>query len=137
MGLDGQKDRTSLVVEFPCESPENAVLASEMSAVDQLEWIKRMQTEWADNAVSVTVYYRPDELPEIQKWLEKNYKNSIKSVSFLLHTDHNFPLPPYEEITEAEYEKSLASIDLSVPLVAVGSDSVDFDDCNTGACPIR
>ena len=137
MGLDGQKDRTSLVVEFPCESPENAILASEMSAVDQLEWIKRMQTEWADNAVSVTVYYRPNELSEIQEWLKKNYKNSIKSVSFLLHTDHNFPLPPYEEITEAEYEKSVASIDLSVPLVAVGSDSVEFDDCNSGTCPIR
>jgi len=137
VGLDGQKDRTSQVVEFPCESPENAVLASEMSAVDQLEWIKRMQAEWADNAVSVTVYYKMDELSEIQEWLQKNYKNSIKSVSFLLHTDHNFPLPPYEEITEKEYEKSLASVDLSVPLVAMGSDSVDFDDCNTGACPIR
>jgi hypothetical protein len=137
VGLDGRKDRTSLVVEFPCQSPEDAVLASEMSAIDQLEWIKRMQSEWADNAVSVTVYYRPGELPEIQEWLKKNYKNSIKSVSFLLHTDHNFPLPPYEEITEAEYEKSVASIDLSVPLVAVASDVVEFDDCNSGACPIR
>ena len=113
------------------------ILASEVSAVDQLEWIKRLQTEWADNAVSVTVYYKMDELPEIQEWLQKNYKNSIKSVSFLLHTDHNFPLPPYEEITEKEYEKSLASVNLSVPLVAVGSDSVVFDDCNTGACPVR
>ena len=137
VGLDGQKDRTSLVVEFPCESPKNAILACDMTAVDQLEWIKRMQTEWADNAVSVTVYYKMDELPEIQEWLQKNYKNSIKSVSFLLHTDHNFPLPPYEEITEKEYEKSVASVDLSVPLVAVGSDSVVFDDCNTGACPVR
>ena len=137
VGLDGQKDRTSQVVEFPCESPENAVLASEMSAIDQLEWVKRVQTEWADNAVSVTVYYRMDELPSIQEWLQKNYKNSIKSVSFLLHTDHNFPLPPYEEITEDEYEKSVRKIDFSVPLVAVGSDSVVFDDCNTGACPVR
>ena len=137
VGLDGRKDRTSLVVEFPCQSPEDAVLASEMSAIDQLEWIKRMQSEWADNAVSVTVYYRPEELSEIQEWLKKNYKTSIKSVSFLLHSDHNFPLPPYEEITEAEYEKSVASIDLSVPLVAVASDAVDFDDCNSGACPIR
>jgi hypothetical protein len=137
VGLDGQKDRTSQVVEFPCESPKDAILASDMSAIDQLEWIKRLQTEWADNAVSVTVYYRLGELPEIQEWLTKNYKNSIKSVSFLLHTDHNFPLPPYEEITEAEYEKSVASVNLSVPLVAVGSDSVVFDDCDTGACPVR
>jgi ribonucleotide reductase alpha subunit len=137
VGLDGRKDRTSQVVEFPCQSPEGAVLASEMTAVDQLEWIKRLQTEWADNAVSVTVYYQHDELPEIQEWLTKNYKNSIKSVSFLLHTDHNFPLPPYEEITEEEYEKSVGKIDFSVPLVSVAADAIDFDDCSTGACPIK
>ena len=137
VGLDGQKDRTSQVVEFPCKSPDNAILASEMTAVDQLEWIKRMQTEWADNAVSVTVYYQMDELTSIQEWLEKNYKNSIKSVSFLLHTDHNFPLPPYEEITEEEYDKSVRKIDLSIPLVSVPADSIDFDDCNSGVCPIK
>ena len=78
-----------------------------------------------------------DELSGIQEWLEKNYKNSIKSVSFLLHTDHNFPLPPYEEITEEEYEKSVGKINFSVPLVSVPADSIDFDDCNTGACPIK
>ena len=137
VGLDGHKDRTSQVVEFPCKSPDNAILASEMTAVDQLEWIKRLQTEWADNAVSVTVYYQMDELTSIQEWLEKNYKNSIKSVSFLLHTDHNFPLPPYEEITEEEYEKSVGKIDFSIPFVSVATDSLDFDDCNTGACPIK
>ena len=137
VGLDGHKDRTSLVVEFPCQSPDNAILASEMTAVEQLEWIKRMQTEWADNAVSVTVYYQKDELALIQEWLEKNYKNSIKSVSFLLHTDHNFPLPPYEEITEEEYEKSVKQIDLSIPLVSVPTEGLAFDDCNSGACPVK
>jgi len=137
VGLDGHKDRTSQVVEFPCKSPDNAILASEMTAVDQLEWIKRMQTEWADNAVSVTVYYEMDELTSIQEWLQKNYKNSIKSVSFLLHTDHNFPLPPYEEITEEEYEKILGKVNFSIPFVSVPTDSLDFDDCNSGACPIK
>ena len=138
VGLDGREDHTSYVVEFPCESPEGAILAHEMTAVDQLEWVKRMQTDWADNCVSVTVYYRKEELPEIKEWLKNNYQKSVKSVSFLLHTDHNFPLPPYEECTEEEYETMLSKLDFSVPLAQDNGDhEVEIDDCEGGACPIK
>lgn len=137
IGIDGREDRTRWVVEFPCRSPKGAVLAADMTAVDQLEWVKRMQTDWVDNAVSVTVYYRQEELSEIQAWLEQNYDKSIKSVSFLLHSDHNFPLPPYEEITETEYEKRLSKVDFSVPLQIDATGTEVDDDCATGACPVR
>lgn len=137
IGLDGREDHTKYVVEFPCKSPDNAVLACDMTAVSQLEWVKKMQTEWADNAVSVTVYYRKDELEEIKTWLSQNYDTSIKSVSFLLHADHNFPLPPYEEITKEQYDKLLAKVDMSVPMYAVSNMAIDFDDCATGACPVK
>lgn len=138
MGLDGREDHTRYVVDFPCESPEGSVLAKDMTAVEQLEWVKKMQTEWADNAVSVTVYYRKEELPAIQEWLSKNYDKSVKSVSFLLHTDHNFVLPPYEEITEADYKKAAAKIDTSIPMVQRSFDGdLDLDNCATGACPIK
>jgi len=138
VGLDGREDHTSYVVEFPCQSPEGAILAADMTAVDQLEWVKRMQTDWADNCVSVTVYYRKDELPEIKEWLKNNYTKSIKSVSFLLHADHNFPMPPYEEFSEAEYIKMLSKIDFSVPLSQTnGNHEVEIDDCEGGACPIK
>lgn len=136
IGLDGREDHTRYVVDFPCKSPDNAVLAAEMTAIQQLEWVKRMQTEWADNAVSVTVYYRKEELPEIKAWLEKNYDTGVKSVSFLLHSDHNFPLPPYEEISQETYEKMISKIDFTVPLVAMPGE-LDMDDCSTGACPIK
>lgn len=138
VGLDGREDHTRYVVEFPCKSPEGSVLASEMTAVEQLEWVKKMQTVWADNAVSVTVYYRKEELPEMKKWLSENYDNSVKSVSFLLHVDHNFPLPPYEEITQDAYEKMVEGIDFSVKLSAGnGIDEIDIDNCATGSCPIK
>lgn len=137
VGLDGREDHTKYVIEFPCESPENAVLAKDMTAVEQLEWVAKMQKEWADNAVSVTVYYRKEELEDIKSWLEKNYDTTIKSVSFLLHSDHNFPLPPYEEITEDEYKKSLSKIDFTIPMQSVGSDELDLDNCATGACPVK
>lgn len=138
IGIDGREDHTRYVVEFPCQSPEGAVLAKDMTAVEQLEWVKSMQTVWADNAVSVTVYYRPEELDGIKEWLSKNYDKGLKSVSFLLHSDHNFPLPPYEECSRDEYEKMLSKIDFSIPLVQTSvSDDVDFGECATGACPIK
>ena len=137
IGIDGREDHTRYVVEFPCQSPTGSVLASEMTAIQQLEWVKKMQTEWADNAVSVTVYYRKEELPSIKAWLTDNYDSSVKSVSFLLHADHNFPLPPYEEITKEQYEKSVSKIDFTIPLQATTGGMLDLDDCSTGACPVR
>jgi ribonucleoside-diphosphate reductase alpha chain len=137
IGIDGREDHTRYVVEFPCKSPTGAVLAASMTAVEQLEWVKKMQTEWADNAVSVTVYYRKEELDSIKEWLSKNYDKSVKSVSFLLHADHNFPLPPYEEITEAEYNRLYSKIDFTVPMQTVAGDMLDLDNCSTGACPVR
>jgi hypothetical protein len=108
-----------------------------MTAVEQLEWVATMQRDWADNAVSVTVYYRKEELDQIREWLSQHYDTSIKSVSFLLHADHNFPLPPYEEITEEEYNKTIAKIDLTIPMQSVGMDELDLDNCATGACPVK
>ena len=139
IGIDGREDHTRYVVEFPCESPEKAILAKDMTAVEQLEWVKKMQTEWADNAVSVTVYYRKEELGLIKDWLAANYDDSVKSVSFLLHADHNFPLPPYEEIDEEMYKKLLSKIDFTIPLYVskATKDEINLDDCATGACPIK
>ena len=138
MGLDGREDHTRYVVEFPCKSPDNSILVANMTALEQLEWVKKMQTIWADNAVSVTVYYRKEELPAVKEWLSKNYDSSVKSVSFLLHVDHNFPLPPYEEITKDEYDKVFSKLDFSTLIHQNAANlDIDLDDCATGACPIK
>lgn len=138
IGFDGREDRKVVIVEFPCESPEGAKTAKELTAVEQLEWVKRAQRDWADNAVSVTVYYKKEELPDIKEWLRKNYEDSIKSVSFLLHADHGFAQAPYEEITETEYRKLISGLREGDSVVNDGNinDVLDMD-CATGACPIR
>jgi hypothetical protein len=80
--FDGAPDTSTTIIEFPCSYPDSAVLAKDTTAIDQLEIVKRLQTEWSDNAVSCTVYYRPHELDSIKEWLAENYTNSVKSVSF-------------------------------------------------------
>ena len=107
-----------------------------MAAIDQLELIKTLQSEWADNAVSCTVYYRNEELPEIKQWLSKNYKNSIKSVSFLLHSEHGFIQAPYEEIDLDQYEKMIKKVK-PIKFIQTSNQMIEGIECEGGACPIR
>ena len=133
--FDGTEDRSTVVVEFPCHINGKTILANEMTAVKQLELVKKIQTLWSDNSVSVTVYYRLEELDEIKEWMEKNYEKSLKTVSFLLHSDHGFEQAPYEEITKEEYEKRVSKIN---PIKNVQAGEVMHElECAGGACPIK
>jgi ribonucleotide reductase alpha subunit len=134
--FDGSEDRSTVVVSFPFRHPDNAVLAKDMTALDQLETIKWLQENWSDNSVSCTVYYRKEELPEIRKYLKKYYKNAHKSLSFLLHSEHGFKQAPLEEITQEQYEALVASTRL-ISHVDEANIGLDDADCASGACPIR
>jgi len=134
--FDGTEDHGTEVVSFPCKFPEGTKLAKDMTAVDQLNVIKRLQTEWSDNAVSVTIYYRLEELDEIKAWLNDNYYN-VKTVSFLLHNDHGFDQAPLEEITEEKYNEMSAMVKPLVSIDGIKFDELDITDCDSGACPVR
>jgi ribonucleoside-triphosphate reductase (thioredoxin) len=133
--FDGSDDFGTVVVSFPFSYPEGTKLAKEMTAIDQLEEIKKLQTVWSDNSVSCTVYYRKEELPEIQAYLKKHYKNTFKSLSFLLHSEHGFAQAPYEEISKEEYDKMVAS---TTVITSIGNAEIGLDDdCSSGICPVR
>lgn len=135
--FDGTEDHLTCVVEFICNAGDNSIIVSEMSAVRQLELVKKMQTIWSDNSVSATVYFKKEELSEIKEWLKLNYENSIKSVSFLLHNDHGFDQAPYEEISEIEYKNQISK--LKPIIINDNKESFAFDglECEGNLCPIR
>jgi hypothetical protein len=134
--FDGTEDHSTVVVSFPCSFPENTTFADDMTAVDQLEVIKRLQAEWSDNSVSVTIYYRKSELDEIKAWLAENYVN-VKSVSFLLHNEHGFDQAPMEEITQEKWLEMSKSVTPITSLEHLNMDDIEIADCETGACPVR
>lgn len=136
IGLDGRPDHSRWVVEFPCEVPEGTLLASEMSAEEQLGWVSWAQKNWADQGVSVTITYREQELSAIRFWLAKHYDHEVKSVSFLRYSEHGFALAPYEPIDDAEYARRVAALK-SGEVTLVGDSSLEGDDCDNGACPVR
>jgi len=135
--FDGTEDRNTVVVSFPCKVPEGTALAKDTTAVQQLEYVKRLQTEWSDNAVSCTIYYRKEELPAIREWLNANYNDNIKSVSFLLHSEHGFDQAPYEEITKEQYEEYAARVKPILSGEIKESDLLDSMECVGGVCPIK
>ena len=135
--FDGSDDTNTVVVEFPCKFPENTVVSKDMKALEQLELVKKLQTEWSDNSVSVTIYYRKEELDGIKEWLNSNYNNNLKTVSFLLHSEHGFDQAPLEEIDRQKYEDMVKSVKPITNCEVNEEDIKGSFECATGACPVK
>lgn len=135
--FDGSLDHETLVVDFPCKAPEGTPVADEdWDTWKQLDILKMAQKYWSDNSVSVTVYYKREDIPDIKNWLRENL-GDIKSISFLCHSEHGFKQAPYEAITEDIYNSSVASLrPLDTDSLSAAQD-VDLNECEGGACPIK
>ena len=140
--FDQTLDTSTVVLSFPYSLPDHTVFADNCTAIQQLDCVKRLQTEWSDNSVSCTVYYRKEELPDIKEWLRINYNSSIKTVSFLLHSEHGFQQAPLEKITKEEYDEIVRN---TRPITDVSNICYSKDDekyiadqeCSGGMCPVK
>lgn len=135
--FDGTFDHNTVVVDFYEQAPEGAPVADEnWTTWQQLDVLKMAQKHWADQAVSVTVYYKREELPELKKWLADNLQY-LKTISFLCHSEHGFKQAPKETITKEQFEKLSSKISpVNVDAVGSGSD-LDSLECQNGSCPIK
>jgi ribonucleoside-triphosphate reductase len=137
VNFDGTENRDTVVVYFPCKTPEGSILTKDMDVIKQLDMVKKLQTVWSDNAVSVTAYYKPEELNDLKTWLKENYEHNIKSVSFLLFKNHGFKQAPYQEIDEAAYLAASSKVKPLTNISTTSTDMLDMAECAGGACPIR
>lgn len=137
INFDGTENRDTVVVYFPCKTPEGSILTKDMDVIKQLDMVKKLQTIWSDNAVSVTAYYKPEELDTLKTWLKDNYEHNVKSVSFLLFKDHGFKQAPYQEIDEAAYLAASAKVKPLTNISTGNTEMLDMAECASGACPIR
>lgn len=135
--FDGTMDHQTVVVDFYVQAPEGFPVADEdWTTWKQLDVLKMAQRHWADQAVSVTVYYRREELPEIKAWLADNLK-LLKSISFLCHNEHGFKQAPKEAISKEQFEKLSSKIKPLAVDETLGQGEIDGSECEGGACPVR
>jgi ribonucleoside-triphosphate reductase len=73
---------------------------------EQLEIAAQYQHYWADNSVSITVTFKPDEAPQIKTALEL-YETRLKAVSFLRYEETGYEQAPYEAISQRNIQKWL------------------------------
>jgi ribonucleoside-triphosphate reductase len=134
--LDGSLDHGTVVAEFYVQAPEGSPVVDEgFDTWKQLDVLKMAQKHWADQAVSVTVYYKKEEIPQIKAWLADNLQY-LKSISFLLESGHGFKLAPKEAITKEQFER-LSKTVKPLPLDDIPDGDMESMECEGGICPVR
>jgi len=97
------------VISFPVKEEYFDRSVQDVSMWEQLENTAQIQEVWADNQVSVTVSFSPEDAKDIKNALEL-YETRLKGVSFLPKKDHKYKQAPYIPITKKEYEKLVSKI---------------------------
>jgi len=143
----GQDDNgNTKVITFPCKS-NSRITKYNVSAIEQLEQYKMMQTHYVDHNTSITVTVRDNEWDDVTDWLDKNW-DCVVGISFLSLNQDYYPLMPYEECTEKQYlelKSKMAPFDQELvnkyefELQTVGKDfEIDESgECEDGHCPVR
>ncbi|MFP4191900.1 MAG: fused protease/ribonucleoside-triphosphate reductase [Candidatus Hydrogenedentota bacterium] len=120
------------VVYFPVKQRYFDRGKNEVSIWEQVENVAQMQYYWADNQVSATVTFRPEEAKDLPRILEL-YEMRLKSISFLPITDHQYAQAPYQEITEEMYYHAISRVG-ELDLSGMNTDELEDAYCDSDRC---
>ncbi|OJI09429.1 ribonucleoside-triphosphate reductase [bacterium CG10_49_38] len=129
------------VLEFPVKAPEDSIYRDDQTAIQQLEYWKRVKENYTEHNPSVTISIGDDEWVEVADWLYKNW-DIVGGLSFLPRSNHVYKLAPYEEISQARYEelvKSMPKLDFSKIVLYEHEDETQGAKelaCSSGVCEI-
>ena len=105
-------DQTT-VFSFPVKSPDNAVVTSDLSAIDQLEMWLAYQRAWCEHKPSVTINVKKDEWFEVGAFVYEHF-DEMSGVSFLPYNEHTYQQAPYQEVGKSEYTELLSLMPSSI-----------------------
>jgi len=124
----------TLCVEFPVKEPHFFKGKRDVSMWEQLEIAAQYQHYWADNSVSITVTFKPEEASQIKDALEM-YETRLKAVSFLRYEETGYEQAPYEPITKEQYEDMIKNV---IPIQRIENDEggVGTKFCSNDTCEV-
>lgn len=100
----------TLVFRFPINQGKTRP-AQDVSIQEQVRLLELFQREWADNSVSVTLYFNPETESHLIEGIISQSMPVVKSLSCLPHTDTGvYAQAPYEKISEELYNEELDKI---------------------------
>lgn len=95
---------TTAVFPFPVKSPETSVMRDDVDAMEQLEYWLMIQKYWCEHKPSITVYVKDFEWMKVGSWVYDHW-NYVSGISFLPYDGGVYPLAPYTECSEDEYNE--------------------------------
>jgi ribonucleotide reductase alpha subunit len=130
----------TVVVYFPIIGKENVPTDDEVTIWEKFINASMLQRFWADNQVSVTISFKPEEAKDISKCLSA-FENDLKAVSLMPLNDHGYEQAPYIHTTKDEvlsYKKSLLPVDFSVlhTVMKAGENESANKYCDGDSCVI-
>ena len=127
-------DESSIIIEIPVSVKCRTI--KDVSIWEQVELAAFIQKWWADNQVSCTVTFKPEEAKEIPSIL-KYHQYNLKAISFLPKTEEGAYLQmPYEAISEGGYNlrmKAIKPLDIRV----INQDSKPELYCDSVKCELK
>lgn len=138
------EEANTYVLEFPVKSPDHskdARFKDDLTALDQLEYWKRVKLNYTEHNPSATISVGEDEWIAVVDWVQNNW-DIIGGLSFLPRSNHVYRLAPYEAITKEEYEARMSrfpKVDYSKLVAYERQDESDMKKelaCAGGTCEI-
>ncbi len=133
------------VLEFPIKAPDSSKEArfkDDFTALEQLEYWKRVKLNYTEHNPSATISVGTSEWISVVDWIQKNW-SIIGGLSFLPRSDYVYRLAPYETITKKEYEERIArfpKVDYSKLIAYERQDETEMKKelaCAGGTCEIE
>lgn len=113
------KGSTTTVFSFPIKAPEDAVVTSDVTAIEQLKTWLVYQRHWCEHKPSVTINVKKSEWLEVGAFVYEHF-DEMSGVSFLPYDDHIYQQAPYQEITEDEYDELLCEMPAAIDWSGLG-----------------
>lgn len=151
--LPNPNDSNNVLVRFPLDFGSDPTFVQDQrgawvcreSAVDQLRRYRRWNTLWADHNCSATVSFDESEIPDMARWIHRNWGNSYIATAFQARVDPSktaadlgHPYLPQEVVTGQQYHE------VNDGLRAVewdryhhGIHELDEAGCANGVCPTK
>jgi ribonucleoside-triphosphate reductase len=126
----------TLVFEFPVAYGKGQTRSvRNVSLWEQAAVLVMLQRAWADNAVSNTLKFQPDEAGEIARVLAFTLPQ-VKTVSLLPDVDEGaYPQMPLERIDREEFERRMAEME-QVDWAGLNGDGAGSRYCDGEACEL-
>ena len=132
----GSED-TTMVVEIPVDVGKGIRTASELSIWEQFSLAAFMQRHWADNQVSCTATFNPEEEGNQIPYVLNYYQYHLKGISLLPRYDYGaYKQMPYESIDEKTYKKQIKKLG-KLSFGVIKNEEAEIDKfCNNDSCEI-